>query len=55
VYLENLNRVLPKGEMLVIPMICKVTFGSAMELRAGERPEEFLTRTRAALCGLRDE
>jgi 1-acyl-sn-glycerol-3-phosphate acyltransferase len=54
VYLENLSRVLPKGEVLVIPIICKVSFGSAMEMRAGEGQEEFLTRARAALCGLRD-
>jgi hypothetical protein len=52
--MENLSRVLPKGEVLPIPLICKVAFGSAMELREGEGKEEFLMRARAALCGLRD-
>ncbi len=54
VYLENLNRVLPKGEFVPIPMICKVTFGAAIGLRDGEGREEFLVRAREALVDLRD-
>ena len=31
VYLENLNRVLPKGSRLVVPIICTATFGAPVE------------------------
>ena len=27
VWIENLNRVLPKGEVLPVPLLCKVSFG----------------------------
>src|SRR5262249_47186472 len=30
VYLENLNRILPKGEVLPVPMLSRVVFGSAL-------------------------
>jgi 1-acyl-sn-glycerol-3-phosphate acyltransferase len=54
VYLENLNRVLPKGGFLPIPVRCKVTFGAAIGLREGEGREEFLVRAREVLVGLKD-
>ena len=30
VYLENLNRILPKGESLPVPMLSRVIFGPAL-------------------------
>lgn len=52
-YLENLNRVLPKGEVLPLPLICKLVFGEPMQLHEGEGKKEFLERAREAVCALR--
>ncbi|WP_299396686.1 1-acyl-sn-glycerol-3-phosphate acyltransferase [Pelagibius sp.] len=52
VWLANLNRVLPKGEVLPVPLLCSVTFGAPLKLRAAESKEAFLTRAQAALRAL---
>ena len=53
VHLENLNRVLPKGEALPVPMLSRVVFGPRLEMPAGEDKQAFLTRARAALVELK--
>jgi 1-acyl-sn-glycerol-3-phosphate acyltransferase len=53
-YLNNLNRILPKGEFLPVPFISKLTFGPAMTLEAGEDKLAFLARAREAVCRLKD-
>lgn len=53
VYIENLNRVLPKGEVLPVPILCSVTFGSPLRWQDGERKEDFLARARGALLELK--
>ena len=52
-YLENLNRILPKGEFLPVPLISMLTFGAPMHLGEGENKVAFLERARAAVCELR--
>jgi 1-acyl-sn-glycerol-3-phosphate acyltransferase len=52
VYIENLNRVLPKGEVLPVPFLCSVTFGAPMRLVDGEGKLSFLRRAREAMCVL---
>ena len=52
-YLENLNRILPKGEVLPVPLISSLTFGAPMHLHMDESKESFLERARAAVCALR--
>ena len=52
-YLENLNRVLPKGEVLPVPLLCTVTFGPPLRLQAEETRQSFLERAHAAVCALR--
>jgi 1-acyl-sn-glycerol-3-phosphate acyltransferase len=52
-YLENLNRVLPKGEVLPVPLLSTVTFGPPLRLLAEETRQSFLERARAAVCALR--
>lgn len=52
VYIENLNRVLPKGEVLAVPMLCAVTFGTPMRVEDGETKEAFLARAREAVRAL---
>ncbi len=52
VWIENLNRVMPKGHFLPIPLICSVTFGAPLRLEAGESKPAFLARARNALLDL---
>jgi 1-acyl-sn-glycerol-3-phosphate acyltransferase len=52
VWIENLNRVMPKGEIVPIPLLCTVTFGAPLQLALGEDKGAFLERARAALLGL---
>jgi 1-acyl-sn-glycerol-3-phosphate acyltransferase len=51
-YLENLNRILPKGEFLPAPILAAVTFGPTLKLEADESKLAFLTRAKAALLAL---
>jgi 1-acyl-sn-glycerol-3-phosphate acyltransferase len=53
-YLQNLNRILPKGEFLPVPFISKLTFGPAMALVPGEDKRAFLARAREAVCRLKE-
>jgi len=51
-WIENMSRVLPKGTVLPIPLLCRVIFGPPMMLRKGEDRKVFLTRARGALLAL---
>jgi 1-acyl-sn-glycerol-3-phosphate acyltransferase len=53
VYLENLNRILPKGETLPVPMLSRVIFGRCLGGSDGEDKAAFLARAREALLQLR--
>ena len=53
VHLENLNRILPKGEALPVPMLSRVLFGAPLCAIRDEDKQEFLTRARTALIQLR--
>jgi 1-acyl-sn-glycerol-3-phosphate acyltransferase len=53
VYLDNLNRVLPKGRLLPAPSRSRVIFGSPLRLELGETRPDFLRRARHALQDLR--
>jgi 1-acyl-sn-glycerol-3-phosphate acyltransferase len=52
-YLENLNRILPKGEVLPVPLLASVTFGAPLAVAPDEACDAFLTRARAAVLALR--
>lgn len=54
VYLANMNRILPKGEVLPAPLLGRVVFGPPMRLRPNEEKGAFLSRARDALLALRD-
>jgi 1-acyl-sn-glycerol-3-phosphate acyltransferase len=49
VHLDNVRRILPKGEALPVPMACCVTFGPPITLGAGEPKDVFLERAREAV------
>lgn len=48
-FIRNLNRVLPKGEIVPVPLICTVTFGAPLHLAEGEEKSAFLARAEAAV------
>ena len=52
VWIENLNRVMPKGKLVPIPLICTITFGQPLRLKQGETKADFLERAQAALLAL---
>jgi 1-acyl-sn-glycerol-3-phosphate acyltransferase len=52
VYIQNLNRVLPKGEILPIPILCSVHFGSPLYLEPNEEKVEFMRRAQKAMLDL---
>ena len=53
VWIANLNRVMPKGEVIPVPLICTLTFGAPLHLAEGEAKDAFLARTTQALLALR--
>lgn len=53
VYLDNLARVLPKGEFFPVPMLASVSFGEPMRVEDGEEKQAFLERARKAVLELR--
>ena len=52
VFLANLNRIMPKGSALPVPLIATAAIGTPLATAAGETKEAFLTRARAALVAL---
>jgi 1-acyl-sn-glycerol-3-phosphate acyltransferase len=53
-WIDNIQRVLPKGEVVPVPILCSVTFGAPVQLDAGEDRHLFLDRARQAVIALRD-
>ncbi len=52
VWLENLNRILPKGEIVPLPLMGSVTFGAPLALAPGEDRGAFMARAQAAVLAL---
>ena len=53
-WINNVQHVLPKGEVVPVPVLCSVTFGTPMALQEGEDRRAFLDRARDAVIALRD-
>lgn len=51
-WIANLNAVMPKGEVIPLPLMCTVTFGAPVALRAHEDRGAFLDRAAAELLAL---
>ncbi len=54
VWMENLGRLLPKGEIVPVPLICSIAFGTPLRLAEGEAKDDFLNRIRDALLATRE-
>ena len=52
-WIDNVQRVMPKGEVVPVPILCTVTFGEPLQLKPGEDRRDFLDRARAALIAQR--
>ncbi len=55
VWIANLNRVMPKGRVLPLPLLCTTSFGAPLRLEEDESKEYFLQRSRDALLALAPE
>jgi len=53
-WIDNVQRVMPKGEVVPVPILCSVTFGAPTQLQPGEDKRAFLDRARQAVIALRD-
>lgn len=54
VHIDNLNRVLPRGEFLPVPLLSCITFGPPIWLEDGESKSSFLARARECVLKLKD-
>lgn len=52
VWIANLNRVMPKGRALPLPLLCTLSFGEPLQLQADESKQAFLERAGQALLDL---
>ena len=52
VWINNLNRVLPKGEIIPVPLVCTVIFGDPLQINPGEAKKDFLIRAEQSLLSL---
>ncbi|MEO7797740.1 MAG: lysophospholipid acyltransferase family protein [Opitutaceae bacterium] len=52
IWLDNLNRILPKGEFLAVPLIASVAAGAALHFDPAESKPGFLARVQSALSAL---
>jgi 1-acyl-sn-glycerol-3-phosphate acyltransferase len=53
VHIDNMNRILPRGEVLPVPLLSCITFGAPMWLESGESKNAFLERARTAVLQLK--
>lgn len=51
-WIENMSRVLPKGEFLPVPLLCRVVFGVPVSLAPDEDRHVFTARAHATLLAL---
>ena len=52
-WIDNVQRVMPKGEVVPVPILCTVTFGAPLHLGVEEDKRGFLDRAREAVLALR--
>jgi 1-acyl-sn-glycerol-3-phosphate acyltransferase len=55
VWIANLNRAMPKGRALPLPLLCTLSFGAPLQRLDDESKEAFLERARNALLAMAPE
>ncbi len=53
VYIDNVNRVMPKGEFLPVPLLSCISIGAPIWLEQDESKTDFLARARRSVLKLR--
>ncbi len=53
-HVDNMNRILPRGEVLPVPLLSCITFGPPLWLEAGEAKVDFLARARQSVLRLKE-
>lgn len=53
VWIDNVQRAMPKGEVVPVPILCTATFGAPIALQPDEDKTAFLQRARSAVLALR--
>ena len=53
-WINNVQRVMPKGEVVPVPILCSVTFGEPIRVEPGEERRTFLDRARQTVIALRE-
>ncbi len=53
-WINNVQRVMPKGEVVPVPILCSVTFGEPIRVEPGEERRPFLDRARQTVIALRE-
>lgn len=53
-WINNVQRVMPKGEVVPVPILCSVTYGAPLVLGTDESRSSFLVRARQAVLDLRE-
>lgn len=54
VYMDNMNRILPRGEFVPVPLLSSISIGSPIYLERGETKQEFLTRAQRCIKVLKE-
>jgi len=54
-WIDNIRRVIPKGQWLPVPMVCSVTYGEPLAVGPDEDKDTFLRRAEAAVLALRPQ
>jgi 1-acyl-sn-glycerol-3-phosphate acyltransferase len=54
VYMDNMNRILPRGEFMPVPLLSSISIGSPIYLERGEGKHEFLQRAQRAVKVLKE-
>ena len=54
VYIDNLNRVMPKGEFLPVPLLSCISIGAPIFLESGETKNTFLEKARSSVLKLKE-
>ena len=52
-WIDNVQRVMPKGEVVPVPILCSVTFGAPLLLLPDEDKRVFLDRARDAVIAMK--
>lgn len=53
VWIDNIRRVIPKGQWLPVPMVCSVSYGAPLVVDPEEEKDAFTRRAEAAVLALR--